>query len=145
MLSDLGNPFAFDLSLNDKRRLIRVLVPIYQEKGTEAGIINAIRFFLGVEVTIVYPAFDDPWLLGVDELGVGTLLSTADLHTRLSFKIVSPVVLDATQRDTMIKIAEYMKDARTHLIQPIEEPEALIVTDHWTIGVSLLGTESLLH
>lgn len=145
MLLDLGNPFAFDLGLNDKRRLIRVLVPIYQEKGTEEGIINAIRFFLGIEVTINYPAFTGAWFLGLSELGVGTLLSTADLHTRLSFEIVSPIVLDDSQRDTMIKIAEYMKDARTHLIKPLTEPVVIPpVTDFWIIGQSLLGQDTKL-
>lgn len=143
MLLDLGNPFSFDLGLNDKRRLIRVLVPIYQQKGTEEGIINAIRFFLGVEVTIEYPAFTGGWFLGVSELGVNNLLSTADLKTRLSFIIVSPIVLTDVQRDTMIKITEYMKDARTHLIKPIVEPTVTPPqTAFWIIGESLLGVDT---
>lgn len=146
MLYDLGNPFDFDLSLNDKRRLIRVLVPIYQQKGTEAGIINACRFFVGVELELHYPAFEGMWLLGVSELGVNTLVSTADAHTRLSFQLESPVVLTDAQRLKIIKIALYMKDARTHLIQPIIEPEEVPPEpDHWALGLSNLGVNTHLH
>ena len=53
MLQDLGNPFPFDLSAADKRRLLNVLVAIYREKGTAVGIKNVIRFFLGLEVDII--------------------------------------------------------------------------------------------
>lgn len=53
MLFDLGNPFQqFELSVIDKRRLLRVLVDIYKSKGTAQGIIDVVRFFLGLEVTI---------------------------------------------------------------------------------------------
>jgi len=53
MLADMGNPFGrFDLEEVDKRRLLRNLISFYQLKGTERGIINAIRFFLGIEVAI---------------------------------------------------------------------------------------------
>jgi len=53
MLQDLGNPFSFvSLSVNDKRKLIQTLVPIYKLKGTEPGIVNTIQFLLGVTVTL---------------------------------------------------------------------------------------------
>jgi phage tail-like protein len=144
MLADLGNPFAFDLSDVDKRRLIRVLVPIYQQKGTDPGIINAIRFFVGVEVTISVPAFDGVWDLGISELGAGTWLSTSDLGSRLSFYVVSPVVLTDAQRAQITSIVRYMKDARTHFLGIIE-PTLPDVPDHWELGLSELGTETLLH
>lgn len=146
MLYDLGNPFDFDLALNDKRRLVRVLVPAYRQKGTEAGIINVVRFFVGVELELHYPAFEGPWLLGVSEVGLDTLVSTADARTRLSFQLESPINLTAGQRETIIKIANYMKDARTHLIEPILEPTVIPADpDHWEIGLSELGAETLLH
>jgi phage tail-like protein len=144
MLADLGNPFNFDLSDVDKRRLIRVLVPIYQQKGTDPGIINAIRFFVGVEVTISVPAFDGVWDLGVSELGAGTWLSTSDIGSRLGFYVVSPVVLSDAQREQITTIVKYMKDARTHFLG-IQEPVLPDVPDHWELGLSELGTESLLH
>jgi phage tail-like protein len=53
MLADLGDPFGrFLLSEIDKRRLIRALVDFYKQKGTGVGMVNAIRFFLGIEAVI---------------------------------------------------------------------------------------------
>ena len=42
ILADLGNPFRFDLDLNEKRRLAKTLVDIYKLKGTKIGIIDAV-------------------------------------------------------------------------------------------------------
>lgn len=53
ILQDLGNPFNFDLTLADKRRLCSVLVQIYRQKGTAPGLKNAVRFFLGLEVEVL--------------------------------------------------------------------------------------------
>lgn len=145
MLADLGNPFDFDLNEVDKRRLIRVLVPIYEQKGTDPGIINAVRFFLGLEVTIGVPAFEDIWILGVDELGIGSLLGSSDLHDRLSFVVVSGIVLTDDQRDKITKIVEYMKDARTHFIGFVEPTAPPAIPDHWELGLSELGESTLLH
>lgn len=68
MLLDLGNPFSFDLSEIDKRRLLNLLVAIYQQKGTERGIENVIRFFLGLEVEVVSFLSEETWVLGESEL-----------------------------------------------------------------------------
>lgn len=64
MLLDLGNPFAFDLTEIEKRRLLRVLVSIYRQKGTARGIINVIRFFLGIVVEILCYLDVETWELG---------------------------------------------------------------------------------
>jgi len=69
LLYGLGNPFAFDMTDTDKRRLLAVLVDIYMQRGTDVGIINAIRFFLGVEVTLEFYVRDDCWEIPVDRLG----------------------------------------------------------------------------
>lgn len=66
MLQDLGNPFTFDLTELEKRRLIQLLVPIYRQKGTAVGIINVIRLFLGIEVTIRAYNVGSAWRLGAD-------------------------------------------------------------------------------
>ncbi len=144
MLSEAGNPFDFDLSLTDKRRLMRVLVPIYKSKGTDAGIINAIRFFLGIEVTITTPAFDGIWDLGVSELGVDTVLGTSDPASLYTFVIHTPIELSDEQRTRIIKIADYMKAAHTHF--RIEEPPpAPVEPNHWELGLSELGVNTHLH
>jgi phage tail-like protein len=133
MLADLGNPFPFVLDLIDKRRLIRVLVPLYRQKGTDPGIINAV------------PAFDEPWLLGVGELGVDTYAGSSELRDRLSFWVDSPIELTAEQRRRITKIADYMKRAETHLLGILEPEAAPTEPDHWELGLSELGVTTSLH
>lgn len=145
MLLDLGNPFAFafDLSEDDKRRLVQLLVQIYKQKGTAPGIINAVRFFTGIEVAIT-PYNLDGWILGESELGEDTLLGPSTSYLRFSFVVNAPVVLTDDQRDKISKIVRYMKTGWTHFIRLVE-PEAPTVVDHWELGLSELGTETILH
>lgn len=119
MLCDMGNPFRFDLSLVDKRRLLRVLVNIYKEKGIPIGIENAVRLLLGIEVT-VEPCTINGWVLGESELGEDTILGPGELFALLSFQIVSPVTLTATETNRITKIAQFMKPVNTHLKTIIE-------------------------
>ncbi|MBU1483171.1 MAG: Ig-like domain-containing protein [Gammaproteobacteria bacterium] len=53
MLSELGNPFSFDLTDTRKRRLAATLVDLYQLNGTAAGLTAAINFFVGVLVEVL--------------------------------------------------------------------------------------------
>ena len=43
----------FVLNELDKRRLAAVLVELYQLKGTEKGIRNAVRLFMGIELASI--------------------------------------------------------------------------------------------
>jgi phage tail-like protein len=140
ILADLGNPFDFDLSETDRRRLVRVLLPMYRQKGTAAGIINAVRFFLGIAITITCPLDEETWVLGESELGETTFLGPGDAWSLYSFVIYSPVVLTDEQRRQIREIAEYMKPAHTHLAA-IVEPTTPPVYDHVELGISLLGTD----
>ena len=145
MLADLGNPFKFALSLADKRRLIRVLLDIYRSKGTAAGIVNAVRFFLGIEVEV--EPLNDPegqWQLGEDELGVDTYLAPSDLYLIYSFRIIAPFALTTEERTRIREIAVFMKPAHEHLVE-IQEPVVPVDIDHWSLGLSLLGDETDLH
>jgi phage tail-like protein len=63
MLMDLGNPFRFDLTETDKRRLIGVLMDMYRQKGTAIGIVNVIRFFLGLEAIVLAYLDEETWVL----------------------------------------------------------------------------------
>lgn len=144
MLIESGNPFSFDLSLTDKRRLTRILVPIYKSKGTDAGIINAIRFFLGIDVTITVPAFAGIWELDMSELGVDTVLGTEDPRSRYTFVVHSPIVLTEEQRKRMTALVDYMKVAHTHFT--INEPSPPPAEpDHLELGLSELGVTWILH
>lgn len=76
MLEHLGNPFTrVNLNLTQKRKLAKFLVPIYRQKGTAAGIINAVRFLTGIELTIEDPHGDPEgiqWEVGISEVGYST-------------------------------------------------------------------------
>lgn len=129
ILQDLGNPtppLVFTLDVIGKRKLIRVLVEIYRLKGTEQGIISVVRFFLGVEITIVtYSGFG--WLIGIHELGDGTeddenyaIIGTSDPLSLYSFEIHTIVSLTDEQREQITSIAHLMKPAHTHLVRIVE-------------------------
>lgn len=146
MLVALGNPFAWtnELSATDKRRLGRILVDIYQQKGTAVGIENVVRFFLGIEVTVVpYSSFG--WLIEVHELGWDTYLGTDVSRLLYSFDIETDVVLTTDERRRIAQIADYMKVAHEHHLRTIDATPAGVI-DHLELGVSLLiDTEWVLH
>lgn len=144
MLQGLGNPFRFELSVEDKRRLIRVLVRMYRQKGTDSGIINTARFFLGLEVE-VRAYNEDVWLLGEDELGVGTMMGPAEKWQHYAFEVVSPVTLTEVQRSRLRAIVEYVKPAWMRYIRVVEPSPPPAVIDHVELGLSELGTQWLLH
>lgn len=137
MLIGLGNPFTFELDVDEKRRLVRTLVDMYQLKGTKVGIVSVVRFFVGIEIDIV--AFtEEGWILGVSELDVDTVLGPGTSRERYSFDVISPVTLTDEQREQIRTIVEYMKPAHTHLVH-ITEPEDVEVIDHLELGLSELG------
>lgn len=161
MLADLGNPFQFvDLSLSDKRRLLRVLVDIYKAKGTEQGIIAVVLFLLGLTITITVfnglgwelAAADSPTLDGQnppagpgDELSSTTTepadaaeLGPGERRLLYTFNVVSPIALTAEQRSRIEDIVDLMKPAHTHLGRIIE-PDTAEVIDHVELGLSELG------
>jgi len=146
ILRDLGNPFTFlSLSVLEKRKLARVLLSIYKQKGTQPGIINAIRFFLGIEVELDILNDRDYWRIGVDYLGVSTKIGpSSGSPLWYSFYIVSPLLLTEDQRDKMVKIATYMKPAHEHILGVREPGDVVTPTTYWYLGVSSLGESTVL-
>lgn len=143
MLGELGNPFPFDLSVADKRRLINVLVAIYREKGTAGGISNAIRFFLGLEVEIdAYSG--EALVLGESLLGVDWILGPSGPFSAYAFEVVVPRALKDEERRRLRQIVTYMKPAHTHFVRLVE-PAPPIVIDHLELGLSELGENWMLH
>lgn len=143
MLVDLGNPFDFDLSEIDKRRLLRVLLDIYQQKGTAVGIVNVVRFFLGLEVTVdVYNRTG--WLLGVSELGIDTIIAPSSQRALYSFVIRTAGPITPEQETRIRDLATYMKVAHEHLVDIIP-PDAPTIIDHVELGLSRLGETWILH
>lgn len=129
MLRDLGNPFSIALSLTDKRRLLRVLVPLLRRRGTETGIEDAIRTLLGIDVTVVPVVPVDGPGLGVVTMSGSFVLITGSLGLRLAYDIVSPVLLTEAQRTQIRRIAGVMRRGVCHLRLIVEPggslPEAV--------------------
>ena len=144
ILRDLGNPFSFELDLGAKRRLAASLVDMYRLKGTALGIVNAVRFFLGVEVTAITAFASETLVLGESELGVDWVLGPSDRFARYAFEVHVDRVLTDVERRHLRRIVQYLKPAHTHFVALIE-PSPPAVVDHWILGVSELGESTDLH
>lgn len=142
MLADLGNPFAFDLAVEDKRRLVQVLAEMYRLKGTEVGLKNVVLFFLGIEVSVVL--FVDTLTMTLGESVLGGLLDSdwvlgqSNSFLLYAFQVSVATALSDTVRSQVRAIVEYMKPAHTHFVGLIE-PVVPIVADHLELGLSELG------
>jgi len=144
MLIDMGNPFGFDLTVNEKRKLLAVLVDIYRQKGTDAGIINAVRLLMGLEITITSP-WRTGWHVGIHNLGVTTTLASGTRRDWYSYFIHAPVYLTVEQRKRITQIARYMQRAPCHLRAILEPSAPPSVPDHWQLGLSRLGVNTVVH
>ncbi|MGE0325902.1 MAG: Ig-like domain-containing protein [Polyangiaceae bacterium] len=144
ILHDLGNPFPFELDELGKRRLASVLVQMYQQKGTAKGIQNAIRFFLGIDGTVISEFASDALTLGESELGVDWILGPSDRFARYAFNVEVPRLLAMTERRQLRQLVEYLKPAHTHFVDLVE-PVPPAVLDHWELGLSEVGVETALH
>lgn len=144
ILRDLGNPFPFALDELGKRRLAAVLVEMYRQKGTAVGIKNAIRFFLGIDITAITMFAGTALVLGESELGVDWELGPSDRFARYAFNVEVDRPLGDTQRSQIRSIVEYLKPAHTHFVDLIE-PAPPPTFEHWELGISELGVTSDLH
>lgn len=148
MLLDLGNPFEVELSLNDKRKLIRALIDIYREKGTAAGIENAIRFLTGVDARVVAPSISDSWVLNVDILDPdggadAAVLGPSLSFTRFSFDVETNAVIPTALQETIRQIVDFMKPAHTHFVSFIVVTTPSL-TAEWELDVSELDDTTVL-
>lgn len=142
MLIEMGNPFDFPLTEIEKRKLVQILVPIYQSKGTGPGIVNAIRLFMGIEVTLNVYAWS-PVPLGEALMGVDWIFGSSDEGDLLTFQVLVPQVLTDAERSKMSQIIDYMMDAREFFV--ILEPADIVVPDHWQMGFSQFGINTIFH
>ncbi|MBX3249397.1 MAG: phage tail protein [Myxococcales bacterium] len=144
ILRDLGNPFPFELDSMSKRRLASVLVEMYQQKGTARGIQNAVRFFLGIDISAITPFNADTLFLGESELGVDWVLGPSDRFSRYAFNVEVARILAARERQQLRAIVEYLKPAHTHFVDLVE-PVPPVLLNHWELGLSDLGETTDLH
>ncbi len=145
MLEDLGNPFPFILDERTKRKLALLLVSLYQTKGTDQGMIDAIRLFLDIEVQIFLVGLDDIWTMNESEMDIDTYLGSSDIRLLYSFDVISPIILTDEQRQMIRTIVAYMRRAPTHLRYIIEPPALPENPDHWELGLSEMDDTTILH
>ena len=143
ILADLGNPFTFDLSELQKRRLAAILMEVYQLVGTAPGIQAAVRFFVGLEDIAITPLTATTMVLGESELGVDWELGPGLRFDRYAFQVVVPRVLTDAERAAVRALVSYMMPSHCHFIS-IEEPGVTTQLDSWVIGLSSLGVDTIL-
>jgi phage tail-like protein len=119
LLKHLGNPLAFvaGLTVQKKRDLIPLLVPMYKKRGTAKGIEDAVEFFTTKSVTVTpweIPA--DTWKLGRSYLGMDTYIGPSRSFVRYSFYLDHTASLSTSEQDVITQIVEFMRPAHTHFI-----------------------------
>jgi phage tail-like protein len=144
ILTDLGNPFQFNLDSLGKRRLAAVLAEMYRQKATVAGIRNAIRFFLGIEVLAITPFIGQTLILGESALDLDWELGPSDRFARYAFDVQVGVVLTANERNQLREMVNFLRPAHTHFVNLIE-PTGPALLAHWELGLSAFGDETTLH
>lgn len=146
LLYHLGNPFLIieGFSATEKRRLALALFSIYALKGTDPGIIGAIRLIFGINVTDIVAANIQGWILEESFLDIDTLLHGSTAYERRSFEVMVETVLSDVQRAQMTEVVKYMKAANTHFIRFIE-PTSPDHVDHWELDLSQLDNNTYLH
>ena len=143
ILCDLGNPFNFDLTLNRKRKLADLLPDIYKQRGTEEGIQNLARFFLGIEISNIEIWNEDSWILGESELGIDTDLAPGSGANLYTFVVQVDQELTVEEERILTELIKQTKVAHEHLI--IVEPSDIEFIDHLELGFSELGVNWMLH
>ena len=117
---------------------------MYRSKGTKFGIVDAVFFFLGIEITLTTGADFDGWVLGEGDLGEDTALRPATSRKGLyTFDIEVGQALTPDQRTKMLAVVNYMKVAHEHIGKVIE-PTTATQVDVWSLGVGLLGEDTIL-
>lgn len=111
MLADLGNPFRFELSVIDKRRLVRLLIPIAKQKGTKPGIENVIRFFMQLRAELI-PSPGIGLILGVSKLDVDWILGYGEPWD-FQIRVATPTgSLSTEEHARLVQLVDYMKFAQ---------------------------------
>lgn len=144
LLQTLGCPLESAAWLHpaQKRDLIPLLVPLYKEKGTAPGIVDALAFFLDMAAQ-VRPFFDPEaiWCLGLDYLGANSTLGPAAGWARYAFDVVVDRVPTAQELVVILEIVEFIKPAHTHFVRLVTPTTS---TAFWWLGASYLGYSTAL-
>jgi len=139
LLHKMGNPFRFDLTELQKRRLAAALMQIYQQKGTPDVIEDTIAFFTGIQVFLREYNTWTWWIMGTDKLGRTTVLGPGSDWERNAYEIVSPISLTDDQKAQMIDIAKFLQLVGFHLVRIVEPPAYTTSLKTWVMGRSSMS------
>lgn len=131
-----------DWEEDERRRFISRIVPVYRQRGTKAGIAEALRAYTGLEGVEV-SEFQVPMQIGVTStLGEDTMLGGGPPHyftVKINLGTPDPLALTRKTRITRA-IIDQEKPAHTYYDLYVEVPTMQIGV-YSTVGVdTLLGT-----
>ena len=145
LLYEVANPFRFPLTEAQKRLLVSSLPELYKQIGTEQGIEEFLFRLLNIQFEITPYVEGDFWTLGIDRLGLTTMLGPGTARARNSYEILSPVTLTADEERAVTDVAEWADPYNMHLariVQPGDTPGP--GGAYWILGVSTLGVSTML-
>lgn len=121
LIDNLGFNLTVALSVDKKRKLVKVILNSYKQKGTCIGIENVIRQFIGVDAEC--RPFSLGWILNVSFLSVDTFLNPAPDNPAgfYTFDVVVQDILSAEQRNLVIELVNLMRPAHHHFNALVEE------------------------
>jgi hypothetical protein len=157
MLDTLGNPFDVGgMTVTKKRLLVRGLVDLYRQFGTDDAVRAVVAIFTDLVVTDIIPGVFDGWELGVDVLGDGIhpilwtdptdfiYLWPSRLFQIYSFMIETDQAPTAAEEATIEKLMKIVKPAYMHYIG-VHGWEPTHIISHWEIGESEIGVSTDVH
>jgi phage tail-like protein len=118
MLTDLGNPVPdATFSLAKKRILAKTLIYLYRQIGTAPGLVNAVRFFLGLDSVVLF-VNRQGMRLGVSILTVDWILGYGDDRWRTILKVSTPSGRAFTDYETRVleQIIKFMRNANEAIV-----------------------------
>lgn len=127
IIRNLGFDLNVSLTLQKKRKLAKIIVQAYKQKGTCLGIENTIRQFVGVDA-ICFP-FTEGWVLDVSELSDTTYLNPAPDNARgfYTFDVIVSDILSSEQRRIILDLIELIKPAHSHFRTLIEQGDDVFI------------------
>ncbi len=99
---------------------------------------------MGIEVEDITAYNGERLTLGESELGVDWVVGPSDRFSLYAFEVRVGRKLLAAEKERMTTIVRYLQPAEAHfagIVEPLSPP----IWDHWELGISELGSQSVLH
>lgn len=137
-----------------KRDLIARIIPLYQKRGTLAGLEEYIRIYVGEDVNISINEFLDPFRVDITStVGMNTVVGEGRPYffqvymelqaldrEQLEERKISIIDIIEQKKNSIIDIIELEKPAHTDYLLLIQVP-TMQINEHSTIGVdTILGS-----